>query len=120
MHAKAKTFIRAALVAIGITTAGVGVASAGQWRVDVSKCPDLREDRRDYARDRGWNDRREDRRDARVVKCPARAWTYVPDRGERVRYIPPRPKEVVVYRDGRNYYKNDRGALIALRLGLGL
>ena len=42
-----------------------GAASAGEWRVNASKCPDLQEDRWDRQNDRGRADRREDRRDDR-------------------------------------------------------
>ena len=51
------------------------------------------------------------------------------DRGERRGWMPPRPREVVVYRDyryGRDYadrdyyYRNDRGSLVRLQLNLNL
>ena len=66
------------------TLAAAGTASAGEWRLDPSRCPDLREDRIDQRVDYGRADRREDIRDMREVNCPASAWTYVPSRGERV------------------------------------
>lgn len=118
MHATGKRLIRGALVAIGFATLGMGAASAGEWRINANKCPDLREDRWDRREDHGRYDRREDRRDERVIRCPARAWYYVPDRHERRGYYShPRPREVIVYRDGRQYYRNDRGALLSLRIG---
>lgn len=119
-----KHLIRGGLVAVGLMTLAPMAAFAGEWRVDVRECPDLREDVQDYRHDRGWADRREDRRDARVIKCPARAWHYVRYRGERSHYVPPRPREVIVYRDGRGYYRDQRGALVLLdtdlRFGLRL
>ena len=127
--------IRGGLVAAGLMTlVPAGAAFAGEWRIEARECPDLREDRRDDRRGNSWGDRREDRRDERVVKCPARAWYYVRDRGERRNWTPPRPREVIVYnrddRDGRDYsdgrgyrdyyYRNDRGSLIRLNLDLNL
>lgn len=113
-----KNLIRGAFIAVGLTLAGVGAASAGEWRVNAAQCPDLREDRRDRMHDRGRADRREDRRDERVVNCPSRAWYYVPSRGERRGYYSaPRPREVIVYRDGRHFYRGPRGAMITLRIG---
>lgn len=58
-------------------------ASAGVWHLDAASCPDLREDRRDARYNEGRFDRREDRRDRRVIQCPPRSWTYIPDRWER-------------------------------------
>ena len=113
-----KNMIRGAFVALGLTVAGVGAANAGEWRVNANKCPDLREDRYDRAHNNGWRDRREDRRDERVVNCPSRAWYYVPSRGERRGYYAtPRPREVIVDRDGRHFYRGERGAMITLRIG---
>jgi hypothetical protein len=115
-----KRILRGGLVAAGLMTLAPMAAYAGEWRLNARACPDLREDWQDYRRDRGWNDRREDRRDARVIKCPARAWTYMRYRGERSNYVPPRPREVIVYRDGRTYYRDNRGALVHLDAGLNL
>jgi hypothetical protein len=118
-----KHIVRSGLVAAGLMLLAPMAAFAGEWQVNVRECPDLREDLQDYRRDYGWNDRREDRRDARVIKCPARAWHYVRYRGDS-HYVPPRPREIIVYRDGRGYYRDHRGALVHLdtdlRLGLGL
>ena len=58
-------------------------AMAGTWHLDAASCPDLREDRRDARYNQGRFDRREDRRDSRVINCPPRSWSYVPDRYER-------------------------------------
>lgn len=58
-------------------------ANAGTWHLNARACPDLREDWRDARVNTGRFDRREDRRDQRVIDCPARAWSYVPDRYER-------------------------------------
>ena len=76
-----KRIARAGLLAASLMTLAPMAASAGEWRVNARACPDLREDIRDYRYDRGWRDRREDRRDARVIRCPARAWYYVRYRG---------------------------------------
>lgn len=110
-----KTLARTAALAVGLSTLApiMMTASAGEWRINARECPDLREDARDYRRDNGWRDRAEDRRDARVINCPARSWYYVKYRGERGA-APPRPREVVTYRDGRTYYRDYRGSLIAL------
>jgi hypothetical protein len=115
-----KRLLRGGLVAAGLMTLAPMAAYAGEWRIDVRECPDLREDRQDYRRDYGWNDRREDYRDARVIKCPARAWHYVHYRGESPYYVPPRPRELIVYRDGRGYYRDQRGALVHFDADLGL
>jgi hypothetical protein len=122
MKSMTKRIIRSGLVAAGLMTlVPVGAAVAGEWRLDARACPDLREDRRDLRRDRGRYDRREDRRDARVVHCPARAWYYVPDRYERRSdWRPARPREVIIYRDGRPYYRDPRGGLVSLNLNLRL
>lgn len=117
MHATTKSFLRGALVAAGLAIAGTGVASAGEWRINANKCPDLREDRWDRRDDHGRADRREDRRDERVINCPARAWYYVRDRGERRGYHSyRRPDEIIVYRGG-HYYRDDRGSLLTLHIG---
>ncbi|MDP3739763.1 MAG: hypothetical protein Q8R02_20415 [Hyphomonadaceae bacterium] len=130
MKTMTKRMIRCGLVAASLMAlAPVGTAVAGEWRINARECPDLREDRRDARRDNGWNDRREDRRDERVIRCPARAWYYVRDRGERRGWTPPRPRDVIVYRDYRNgrdyaerdyYYRNDRGSLIRLGVDINL
>jgi len=74
----------AAVLLAGLGTLGVsGAASAGTWFLDARSCPDLREDYYDSRRDTGRADRREDRRDRRVINCPERSWTYMPDRSER-------------------------------------
>ena len=48
-----------------------------------------------------------------MISCPARAWTYIRYRGER-NVTPPRPREIVIDRSGRQYYRDYRGSLIAL------
>ncbi len=122
MKSMTKRIIRSGLVAVGLMTlAPVGAAVAGEWHVDARKCPDLREDRRDARHNDGWRDRREDRRDQRVIQCPARAWYYVPDRYERrSSYRPARPREVIILRDGRPYYRDYRGGLVSLGINLRL
>jgi len=54
--------VRIALLG-ALTLAAAGTASAGEWRLDPSRCPDLREDRIDQRVDYGRADRREDIRD---------------------------------------------------------
>jgi len=112
-----KTLARTAAVAIGLSTLAplAMTASAGEWRINARECPDLREDARDYRRDNGWRDRAEDRRDARVIKCPARAWTYIRYRGERGA-PPPRPRQIMIDRFGHEYYRDYRGRMIALEV----
>jgi hypothetical protein len=112
-----KTLARTAAVAIGLSTLAplAMTASAGEWRINARECPDLREDARDYRRDTGWRDRAEDRRDARVIKCPARAWYYVRYRGERGAQ-PPRPRQIMIDRFGHEYYRDYRGRMIALEV----
>lgn len=88
---KTKTF--AAMIGVGLML-GAAPAFAGDWRLDASRCPDLREDRRDaresrrderydYSRrdireDR--HDRRESRRDRAITVCPRSAFYYAPFR----------------------------------------
>ena len=114
-----KRIARAGLVAASLMSLAPMAAWAGEWRVNARACPDLREDIRDYRHNDGWRDRREDRRDARVIRCPARAWYYVNYPGERSRYIPPRPREVVIDRWGREYYRDNRGSLVNLDIDFG-
>lgn len=114
-----KKLYRTALVAIAAMTLTPLAASAGTWRLDPSRCPDLREDRYDRRHNDGWRDRREDRRDERVVRCPARAWYYVPDRYERTRYDRDyrpgyAPRDVYINRHGRPYYVDRGGSRITL------
>lgn len=117
-----RKMIRAGALALGIVTLAP-MANAGEWRLNPDRCPDIREDWRDMRRDNGWRDGREDRRDYRVVNCPARAWTYVPSRGERWNDRRSRgdyPREVYLYSNGRVYERNHRGALVSLGINLNL
>jgi len=93
----------AGLSALAIS--GAGPASAGEWRLDPARCPDLREDRIDQRVHYGRADHREDIRDMRQVSCPASAWTYVPAPGERVarKIAYSGPRQVYVARHG--YYQ---------------
>lgn len=84
-------------------------ASAGVWHLDAASCPDLREDRRDSRYTRGHGDYREDYRDMRVIQCPPRSWTYVPDRyeyryGAQRGYGAYRGTPGVVYTNGYNRF----------------
>lgn len=87
-----------------LTLMAAGAASAGEWKLDPARCPDLREDRIDRRVDYGRADRREDVRDMRQVSCPASAWTYVPAPGERVtrKMVYTGPRQIHVGRHG--YY----------------
>jgi Ni/Co efflux regulator RcnB len=114
-----KRFARTLALAVGLSIAAPMAAHAGEWRIDARKCPDLREDRRDARHNDGWRDRREDRRDQRVINCPSRAWYYVKYRGERGA-APPRPRDVYIERDGRHYYRDYRGNLVNLSIGVNL
>ena len=67
------------LLAISLSFA----ASAGEWRLDPRRCPDLVEDRLDQRITTSRADLREDLRDMRQINCPASAWTYVPAKGEK-------------------------------------
>lgn len=73
---------------------GAAPAFAGDWRLDASRCPDLREDRRDARESRRDErhdysrrdvredryDRRESRLDRAVTVCPRSAFYYAPFR----------------------------------------
>ncbi len=104
-----------AFLALVGSVAATGAASAGTWHLDASACPDLREDRIDARRTTSRFDRREDRRDASVIDCPPRAWSYQPDRYERDRRytriaaLPETPGVVYVARNGRYYVRGFRG-----------
>lgn len=111
------SFFKSALAAAflaGLGTVGIsGTASAGTWYLNARACPDLREDRRDRRYDEGRWDRREDRRDRRVIDCPRRAWTYVPDRWERRNGIERGSggrlgTPGIVYRRHGNFYRETR------------
>lgn len=85
----------AAVVGAGLVL-GAAPAFAGEWRLDPSRCPDIREDwrdarenRRDERYDYGRSDRREDRydrredrRDRAITVCPRSAFYYVDGRRE--------------------------------------
>jgi len=63
-----KKMIRTGALALGMVMLAP-MASAGEWRLNADRCPDIREDWRDMRRDNGWRDRREDRRDYRVINA---------------------------------------------------
>ena len=95
------SFFKSALAAAflaGLGTVGIsGTASAGTWYLNARACPDLREDRRDR----------------RVIDCPRRAWTYVPDRWERRNGIERGSggrlgSPGIVYRRHGNFYRETR------------
>lgn len=89
-----KTLLATTLVALSLTACASANAHTparkGHWVLNLNKCPDLvedrrdrRESRRDEAYDRGprdviedWVDRKESRRDEAVTNCPASAWEW--------------------------------------------
>lgn len=85
---------------------------AGEWRLAANQCPDLVEDRRDRRITWSRADAREDLRDARVVRCPARAVYWAPARGARGLPAPRHPGAVVVRYRPNGVYMVDtaRGA----------
>lgn len=111
-----KTIIVAALSLGTIACTSSASASPGYWRLDPSKCPDLREDRRDRAVNRGPRDRAEDRRDRRYINCPARAWDYIGPRPRSARAVPPAYNAIYFDRDGRVFGVRDgRSIRIVIR-----
>ena len=119
----------AALLGAGLVL-GAAPAFAGEWRLDRSRCPDLREDRRDAResrRDERYDysrrdvredryDRRESRRDRAVTVCPRSAFFYVPDRYERRRGDWRAPRLRLSYdRNLRLHYRNYDGVRIYVR-----
>lgn len=105
------------LFAVGCVSAPEPAHAAGGWRLDLARCPDLVEDRRDRRESRRderydsgpWDraedrrDRRESRRDERVTVCPASAWRWDGPR----RYRTARPVAASIYYDWgqRRYYR---------------
>lgn len=106
-----------ALAGLTAACAGSAQAAPGEWRLDPRRCPDLVEDRVDRRVTRGRADLREDRRDARVINCPARAWVWTGSR-RGVRTDPARPAvTAITVRPGGYYYRPRRGAdFVAVRL----
>ncbi len=96
-------------------------ASAGQWAVDLGRCPDHLEDIRDRLEDRfdarrvtSARDLREDRRDAResrrderVTVCPGQALVFnaaAPGRAKPWR----RPEKITLYRRHGGFFRVNR------------
>lgn len=119
----------AALLGAGLVL-GLAPAFAGEWRLDRSRCSDLREDRRDAResrRDERYDhsrrdvredrrDRRESRRDRAVTVCPRAAFIYAPDRYERRRSDFRAPRLTFGYdRDLRLNYRTYDGVRIYVR-----
>lgn len=109
---------------------GAAPALAGEWRLDPSRCPDLREDRRDTResrRDERYDysrrdvredryDRRESRHDRALTVCPRSAFYYAPDRQERGRADWRAPRLTFAYdRDHRLHYRHHHGVRIYVR-----
>lgn len=109
------TILGAAAAAVMFASAP---AAAGEWRLNPAKCPDLVEDRIDRSVTRSRADLREDRRDARSVVCPARAWEYHPSVWERVRRVRPAPPAYTVYvaAPGRYYRVKPDGVRVDIRI----
>jgi len=99
-----KPLVRYGILA-GIAMAGASAASAGSWKLDPARCPDLREDRADMRVTHNRADQREDVRDMRVVNCPQSAWAYVPGPKEKLsrKMTYKGPKTVYVGKAG--YYR---------------
>lgn len=103
-----------ALAAAGGVSTG---ASAGEWRLNPSLCPDLVEDRldrRESRRDERYNrglldraedraDRRESRRDERVTVCPRSAWVWTGT--TRTHIARPRAANIYYNAADRQYYR---------------
>lgn len=108
----------AALIMAGCAAPAAGAASAGEWRLAAPLCPDLAEDFRDRGRTWSRADLREDRRDARVVRCPASALVWTPPPGARAARAPQGPDVVVVHihPDGRYETSDARGRAINVRI----
>lgn len=66
----------------------------GTWVLDPLACPDIREDIRDSRITTSRADRREDRRDRRLIDCPPSAYRFIPNPGQ----APNRP--IRTYRGG--------------------
>ncbi len=112
-----KTTLLAAVIAVfTFGLAPMSGASAGEWRLDPRKCPDLREDYRDSRVTWSRRDAREDRRDRRVTNCPARAWVYVPSRFEYFAKKPVHPGVVAIYTGPKGYYRRHDGRDIAIKV----
>lgn len=109
---------------------GAAPAFAGEWRLDASRCGDIREDRRDAResrRDERYDesrrdvredryDRRESRRDRAITVCPRSAFYYAPDRYERRRGDWRAPRLRFAYdRDHRLHYRHYNGVRIYVR-----
>ncbi len=116
----------AAFIGLAGAACASSPASAGVWRFDPARCPDLVEDRLDRAEsrlDRRVNrgpldrvedrvDRRESRRDERFINCPRSAWVWN-GRGRAAA----RPAAAVVYYDPVDavyFRRGPRGARLAV------
>jgi len=121
--------VAASLVGAGFIL-GAAPAFAGEWRLDRSRCHDVREDRRDardsrrderYDHDRrdvreDRYDRRDQRRDRAITVCARSAFYYAPDRHERRRADYRAPRLAVSYdRDRRLYFRSYKGERVYLR-----
>lgn len=119
----------AAMIGAGLML-GTAPAFAGDWRLDASRCHDLREDRRDAResrRDERYDvsrrdvredryDRRESRRDRAITVCPRAAFHYVPDRHERRRADWRAPRLTLAYdREHGLYYRRHNGVRVYVR-----
>ncbi|XBQ16542.1 MAG: hypothetical protein ABL308_01400 [Oceanicaulis sp.] len=94
----------------------------GEWRLAAPRCPDLVEDRIDRRIVWSRADLREDRRDARVVECPANALVWVPSPNARRALAPIHPGAVLVRHlpDGRYAVADRRGRPVDVRIVVDL
>ncbi len=90
----------------------------GEWRINPRLCPDLVEDRRDRRVTYSRADRREDRRDAAVVNCPARAWVWVGPHPFNPRIHPVRPVVTAIHIRNGGYFYRPRANAAYVRINL--
>lgn len=111
------------VIAVSGSTAG--------WYLNANRCPDLIEDRADRREDRrdarvitGVRDLREDRRDRAenrrdeaVLNCPASAWTWTGTTYSKS-YHPARPAATRIYYNPtkRQYYRRVGGKTVIVKL----
>lgn len=102
-----KTAGLAGFAAIAAACVSEPAHAGGYWTLNPSACPDLVEDRIDRRITWSRADLREDRRDVRRVRCPARAYSYVPGPRERAARRAFHPDAVVLVGPGRTYLVRD-------------
>ncbi len=114
-----KTAGLAGFAAIAAACVSEPAHAGGYWTLNPARCPDLVEDRIDRRITWSRADLREDRRDLRRVRCPARAYSYVPGPRERAARRAWRYDAVVLVAPGGAYAVRDtRGREIDVRIVL--